>query len=152
MTIETMSEVSWVCICVSPETYEICGVNTDVCKGIVDHFTLVNHLQIPLHKAKNTLQFFMQWNVHTVLHPTWSSSFHKSDRMLCCCRMPCDIVGNTIFCPKEPSSWCYMIAQILTVIYSGAQATPWHEQAKIIRPVVSFLLGKVPQQIHHDGT
>jgi len=31
-----------------PETYDVCGVHTGICKGVVDHITLANCWQIPL--------------------------------------------------------------------------------------------------------
>ena len=41
------------------ETYDVCGVHSGKWQGAVDYVTLPNHYQIPLNKAKSTVQQMM---------------------------------------------------------------------------------------------
>jgi len=68
MALEATMQMSFICTCWSPETYDIYGIHMDILKGAVYHTSLANFWQIPLHKAKNTVQCTMQWGMHTVLH------------------------------------------------------------------------------------
>jgi hypothetical protein len=54
------------------ETYDICVVHSGKRQGAVDYKTLTNRWQIPLHKAKSTVQQMTRQGIHTVLHPTLS--------------------------------------------------------------------------------
>ncbi len=70
----------------------------------MDYVTLAHRWQIPLHKAKNTVQPTTQRGVRTVLHPTLSRHFRTNDRMLCYRRLPCNLYSNTMFYPKVKSA------------------------------------------------
>ena len=91
-------------------------------RGGVDYVALANCWQIPLHKAKNTVQQTMQCGMHTVLHPTLLRDFRTNDQMLCYQRMPCNLFSDTMFCPKVPSAQGYTMAQIFATDFEWSQS------------------------------
>ena len=105
-------QVSLARTCSTTEAYDVCGIHTGKRSGAVDHVTLANRWQISLEKARNTVERTTQRGVRTVLHPTLSRRFRTNDRMLRYRRMPCDLYGDTMFCPKIPSVHGYTMAQI----------------------------------------
>ena len=88
----------------TPDTYDICCVHMGKQQGAVEYIALANCWQIPLHKAKNTVERTMQRGMRTVLHPILSRRFCTNDRMLRYCRLPCNLYSNTMFCPKVKSA------------------------------------------------
>ena len=104
VALEATRQVMLVRTNLSPETYDICQVRTGKRQGAVDYDTLAHRWQIPLHKARNTVQRTTQRGVRTVLHPTLSRHFRTNDRMLRYRRLPCNLYSNTMFCRKVPSA------------------------------------------------
>jgi hypothetical protein len=109
---------------IMPETYDVCQVHTGKRQGAVDYVTLAHRWQIPLHKAKNTVQRTMQRGVRTVLHPTLSRCFRTNDRMLRYRRMPCNLYSDTMFCPKVPSARGYKMVQIFATDFGWSRSYP----------------------------
>jgi hypothetical protein len=112
VALEATVQVSLVCTCLSPETYDVCGVHMGMHKGVVDHVTLANRWQILLHKSKNTVQCTTQKGVCMALHPTLSRNVLTNDRMLLYSRMPHNLYSDTMLCPKIPSAQGSTMAQI----------------------------------------
>jgi hypothetical protein len=48
VALEATVQVSLVCTCLSPETYDVCGVHAGIHKRVMDHVTLANRWQSPL--------------------------------------------------------------------------------------------------------
>ena len=128
----------------TPETYDVCGVHRGKRQGGMDYVTLANHWQIPLHKARNMVKQMMQRGMHTVLHPTLLRHFRTNNWMLCYWRMPRNIFSDKMFCPKVPSARGYTnCADLCNRLWMEPQLPPCHARAKPLRPLVSFLHGKV---------
>ena len=89
-----------------------CQVHTGKRQGAMDYVTLAHYWQIPLHKAKNMVEWTTQQGVRTVLHPTLSRCFRTTDWMLCYRRLLCNLYSDTVFCPKVTSAQGYKMAQI----------------------------------------
>ena len=103
-TLEATWQVMLVRTNLTPETYDVCCVHTGKRQGTADYVTLAHRWQIPLHKAKHTVERITQHGVCTVLHPTLSRCFPTNDRMLRYHRLPCNLYSNTMFCPEFKSA------------------------------------------------
>eukprot|EP00804_Cyclotella_cryptica_P025829 CCRYP_002699-RA/>CCRYP_002699-RA protein AED:0.25 eAED:0.20 QI:0/-1/0/1/-1/1/1/0/678 len=137
----------------TPETYDVCRVHTGTRQGAVDYVTLAHCWQIPLHKAKNTVQQTTQHGVRTVLHPTLSRHFRTNDRMLRYRRLPCNLYSDTIFCPKVTLARGYKMAQIFASDFGWSRCYPMtckseaHEALGLL-----FAREGVPPKMIVDGT
>jgi hypothetical protein len=127
---------------VSPETYDVCSVHTGKRQGGVDYVTLAHRWQIPLHKAKNTVQWTMQRGVRTVLHPTLSRRFRTNNRMLCYCRLPCNLFSDTMFCPKVPLARGYKMAQIFATDVGWSRCYPMTQKSEAHEALGVLLHGR----------
>jgi hypothetical protein len=136
----------------TPETYDVCGVHSGKRQGAVDYVTLANCWQIPLHKAKNTVQQTMQRGMRTVLHPTLSRRFRTNDRMLRYRRMPCNLFSDTMFCPKVPSARGYTMAQIFATDFGWSRRYPMSHKGKAHEALgLLFAREGVPPKMIVDG-
>jgi hypothetical protein len=143
MALETNCQELLVCNHHTPAAYDICGVHSGKWQVAMDFVTLANCWQIPLHKAKNIVQQIMQHGMKIVLYPMLSRHFKTNNRMLHYHRMPCNLFSNTMFCPKVLSAQGYMMVQIFMTDFGWSQNTPCCARVKPMRPLVSFLHGKV---------
>ena len=145
-------QVSLARTCLTTEAYDVCGIHTGKRSGAVDHVTLANRWQISLEKARNTVERTTQRGVRTVLHPTLSRRFRTNDRMLRYRRMPCDLYGDTMFCPKIPSVRGYTMAQIFATDFGWSRCYPMKRKGEA-HEALSLLFARegVPPKLIIDG-
>lgn len=136
------------------EEMQCCSTTTRKRRGEIDYITLANRWQIPLDKAKTTIERTTQRGVRTCPHPTLSRRYGTNDRMLRYRRLPCDIYGDTVMvnAKKYTSARGNVYAQVFATDFGWSRAYGMAKKSEA-HEALSLLFHRhgVPDQMIVDG-